>query len=308
MEKDYSSKIPCLFSNFYLAFNQPTERRSQMSIQKCKSIITALSISLILGITAPQSAIADNLPADTTYSDSINNYFNLEFRPADEKYRALLFQPAGTSPRTGAKYKSWLKQTNASMSKISTALSKLTALPAGPSYSKSDAQLKIYVAATSKYLTAVKKSLAKKKAVKADQPLLQTLVDDITKQSDSWIALYAEDFTASNFSAPTTTPDITFTVADDPAGGKILYANLANTANFDPQALRITSYDIEWYVGSTTSTPLPNSADIESLKAGGNAFSLSGAVAGGLYFFRIKATNSVGTSPWSTFFQATIAS
>ena len=138
--------------------------------------------------------------------------------------------------------------------------------------------------------------------------MLQTLVDDITKQSDSWIALYAEDFTASNFSAPTTTPDITFTVADDPAGGKILYANLANTANFDPQALRITSYDIEWYVGSTTSTPLPNSADIESLKAGGNAFSLSGAVAGGLYFFRIKATNSVGTSPWSTFFQATIAS
>ena len=138
------------------------------------------------------------------------------------------------------------------MSKISTALSKLTALPAGPSYSKSDAQLKIYVAATSKYLTAVKKSLAKKKAVKADQPLLQTLVDDITKQSDSWIALYAEEFTASNFSAPTTTPDITFTVADDPAGGKILYANPANAANFDQQALRITSYDFEWYVGSST--------------------------------------------------------
>ena len=48
-----------------------------MSIQKYKGIFTALSISLILGITAPQSAIADNLPADTTYSDSINNYFNL---------------------------------------------------------------------------------------------------------------------------------------------------------------------------------------------------------------------------------------
>ncbi|CAN2246669.1 Fibronectin type III [actinobacterium SCGC AAA044-D11] len=279
-----------------------------MSIQKYKGIITALSISLILGITAPQSAIADNLPADTTYSDSINKFFNLEFIPADEKYGAILIEPAGTSNRSGAKYKSWLKRTNASMSKISAALSKLTALSAGPSYSKSDPQLKTYVGAYSKYLAAVKKSLAKKKAVKADQPILQALADDIAKQGDAWNALYAEDLAASNFSAPTTTPNITFTVADDPAGGKILYANPANAANFDQQALRITSYDFEWYVGSSTSTPISGSADLESIKANGNVFSLTGAVAGGLYFFRIKATNSVGSSPWSTFFQATIAS
>ena len=279
-----------------------------MSIQKYKGIITALSISLILGITAPQSAIADNLPADTTYSDSINKYFNLEFIPADEKYRALLIEPAGTSNRSGAKYKSWLKRTNASMSKISAALSKLTALPSGPSYSKSDPQLKIYVEAHSKYLAAVKKSLAKKKAVKADQPILQALADEIGKQGDAWNVLYAEEFAASNFSAPTTTPNITFTVADDPAGGKILYATLANTSSFDQQALRITSYDFEWYVGSTTSTAIPGTADIESVKASNNVFSLTGAIAGGLYFFRIKATNSVGSSPWSTFFQATIAS
>ena len=115
-----------------------------MSTQKYKGIITALSISLILGITAPQSAVADNLPADTTYSDSINKFYNLEFIPADEKYGALLTEPAGVSKRTGTKYKSWLKQANTSMSKISVALSKLTALPAGPSYSKSDPQLKIY--------------------------------------------------------------------------------------------------------------------------------------------------------------------
>ena len=279
-----------------------------MSTQKYKGIITALSISLILGITAPQSAIADNLPADTTYSDSINKFFNLEFIPADEKYGAILIEPAGTSNRSGAKYKSWLKRTNASMSKISAALSKLTALSAGPSYSKSDPQLKTYVEAYSKYLAAVKKSLAKKKAVKADQPILQALADDIAKQGDAWNALYAEDLAASNFSAPTTTPNITFTVADDPAGGKILYANPANAANFDQQALRITSYDFEWYVGSSTSTPISGSADLESIKANGNVFSLTGAVAGGLYFFRIKATNSVGSSPWSTFFQATIAS
>jgi len=277
-----------------------------MSIQKYKGIITALLISLILGITAPQSAIADNVPADTTYSDSINKHFNLEFIPADEKYRAILIEPAGTTARTGAKYKSWLKRTNASISNISTALSKLTALTVGPSYSKSDAQLKIYVDSYSKYFTAVKKSLAKKKAVKADQPTLQGLVDEISKQGDSWNALYAEDFAASNFSGPTTTPNITFTVADDPAGGKILYANPANAANFDQQALRITSYDFEWYVGSSTSAPISGSADLESIKANGNVFSLSGAVAGGLYFFRIKATNSVGSSPWSTFFQATI--
>ena len=157
-------------------------------------------------------------------------------------------------------------------------------------------------------MSVVKKSFAKKKAVKSDQPIIQTLADAIAKEGDAWIALYAEDLAASNFSAPTTTPNITFTVADDPAGGKILYANLANAANFDPEALRITSYDVEWYVGSTTSTPLPNSADIESVKAGGNLFSLSQAVAGGLYFFRIKAINSVGSSPWSTFFQAIIAS
>jgi hypothetical protein len=156
--------------------------------------------------------------------------------------------------------------------------------------------------------SVVKKSFAKKKAVKSDQPIIQTLADAIAKEGDAWIALYTEDLAASNFSAPTTTPNVTFTVADDPAGGKILYANLANTANFDPVALRITSYDVEWYVGSTTSTPLANSADIESVKAGGNLFSLSQAVAGGLYFFRIKAINSVGTSPWSTFFQAIIAS
>ena len=278
-----------------------------MSIQKYKGIITALSISLIFGITAPQSAIADNLPADTTYSESINKFFNLEFIPADEKYGAILLEPAGSSNRSGAKYKSWLKRTNASMSKISAALSKLTALPAGPSYSKSDPQLKTYVASYSKYLTAVKKSLAKKKAVKADQPILQALADDIAKQGDAWNALYAEEFAASNFSAPTTTPNITFTVADDPAGGKILYATLANTSSCDQQALRITSYDFEWYVGSTTSTAIPGTADIESVKASNNVFSLTGAVAGGLYFFRIKATNSVGSGPWSTFFQATIA-
>lgn len=278
-----------------------------MSIQKYKGIVTALSISLILGITAPQFAIADNLPADTSYSESINKFFNLEFIPADEKYGAILIEPAGTSNRSGAKYKSWLKRTNASMSKISAALSKLTTLPAGPSYSKSDPQLKTYVASYSKYLAAVKKSLAKKKAVKADQPVLQALADDIAKQGDAWNALYAEEFAASNFSAPTTTPNITFTAADDPAGGKILYATLANTASFDQQALRITSYDVEWYVGSTTSTAIPGTADVESVKASNNAFSLTGAVAGGLYFFRIKATNSVGSSPWSTFFQATIA-
>ena len=277
-----------------------------MSTQKYKGIITALSISLILGITAPQTAIADNLPADTTYSDSINKFNNLELIPASEKYGALLIEPAGISKRTGAKYKSWLKRVNSSMNKMYTALSKLSALPAGPSYSKSDAQLKQYIEAYLTYLQGVKASLSRKKVLKSDQITDRIYADATTSAGDAWIALYAEDSAASNFSAPTTTPNITFTVADDPAGGKILYANLSNAANFDPEALRITSYDVEWYVGSTTSTPLPNSADIETVKAAGNLFSLSQAVAGGLYFFRIKAINSVGAGPWSTFFQTTI--
>ncbi|CAN2245453.1 Fibronectin type III [actinobacterium SCGC AAA044-D11] len=278
-----------------------------MSIQKYKGIITALSISLILGITAPQSAIADNLPADTTYSDSINKFYNLEFIPADEKYGALLTEPAGMSKRTGAKYKSWLKQANASMSKISTALSKLSALPAGPSYSKSDPQLKIYVAAYSKYLSEVKKSFAKKKAVKSDQPKIQVLADEIAKEGDAWIALYTEDLAASNFSAPTTAPSITFTAADEPTGGVTLTATAANNANFDQQALRITAYDIEWYVGSTTSTAISNSL-VLSASNDSVSFELSGAVVGGLYFIRVKAINSVGAGPWSTFFQTTITS
>ena len=276
-----------------------------MSIQKYKGVITALSISLILGITAPQSAIADNLPADTTYSDSINKFFNLEFIPADEKYGAILIEPAGTSNRSGAKYKSWLKRTNASMSKISAALSKLTALSAGPSYSKSDLQLKTYVEAYSKYLAAVKKSLAKKKAVKADQPIIQALSDEISKQGDSWNALYAEDFAASNFSAPTTAPSVTFTASDDANGGKTLTATLADNANFNQQALRITSYDIEWYVGSTTSAAIPNSVELSS-SSNTVTLDLTETVVGGLYFFRVKAKNSVGAGPWSTFFSATI--
>jgi len=276
-----------------------------MSTQKYKGIITALSISLILGITAPQTAIADNLPADTTYSDSINKFYNLEFIPADEKYGALLIEPAGTSNRTGAKYKSWVKKANASMSKISTALAKLTALPAGPSYSKSDPQLKIYIDAYSKYLSVVKKSFAKKKAVKSDQPIIQTLADAIAKEGDAWIALYTEDLAASNFSAPTTTPSVTFTASDVSTDGVSLIATLANNSSFDQQALRITSYEYEWYVGSTTSTAIADSVVLNA--SGVNlTLTLTGTVVGGLYFLRVKAINSVGAGPWSTFFQTTI--
>jgi len=276
-----------------------------MSTQKYKGIITALSISLILGITAPQTAIADNLPADTTYSDSINKFYNLEFIPADEKYGALLTEPAGTSNRTGAKYKSWVKKANASMSKISTALAKLTALPAGPSYSKSDPQLKIYIDAYSKYLSVVKKSFAKKKAVKSDQPIIQTLADAIAKEGDAWIALYTEDLAASNFSAPTTTPSVTFTASNDSTDGVSLIATLANNSSFDQQALRITSYEYEWYVGSTTSTAIADSVVLNA--SGVNlTLTLTGTVVGGLYFLRVKAINSVGAGPWSTFFQTTI--
>jgi hypothetical protein len=276
-----------------------------MSIQKYKGIFTALSISLILGITAPQSAIADNLPADTIYSDSINKFYNLEFIPADEKYGALLTEPAGMSKRTGAKYKSWLKQANISIGKISTALSKLSALPAGPSYSKSDPQLKIYVAAYSKYLSEVKKSFAKKKAVKSDQPKIQALADEIAKEGDAWITLYTEELAASNFSAPTTAPNVTFTASDDANGGKTLTATLADNPNFNQQALRITSYDIEWYVGSITSAAIPNSVELTSI-SNTVTLDLTETVVGGLYFFRVKAINSVGAGPWSTFFSATI--
>ena len=276
-----------------------------MSIQKYKGIITALSISLVLGITAPQSAIADNLPADTTYSDSINKFYNLEFIPADEKYGALLTEPAGMSKRTGAKYKSWLKRVNSSMNKISSALSKLSALPAGPSYSKSDVQLKKYIEAYSTYLVGVKASLARKKVLKSDQIMDRIYADATGIEGDAWIALYTEDLGASNFSAPTTAPSVTFTASDDANGGKTLTATLADNANFSQQALRITSYDIEWYVGSITSAAIPNSVELSS-SSNTVTLDLTETVVGGLYFFRVKAINSVGAGPWSTFFSATI--
>ena len=276
-----------------------------MSIQKYKGIITALSISLVLGITAPQSAIADNLPADTTYSDSINKFYNLEFIPADEKYRALLTEPAGISKRTGAKYKSWLKRVKSSMNKISSALSKLSALPAGPSYSKSDVQLKKYIEAYSTYLVGVKASLARKKVLKSDQIMDRIYADATGIEGDAWIALYTEDLGASNFSAPTTAPSVTFTASDDANGGKTLTATLADNANFSQQALRITSYDIEWYVGSITSAAIPNSVELSS-SSNTVTLDLTETVVGGLYFFRVKAINSVGAGPWSTFFSAII--
>ena len=278
-----------------------------MSIQKYKGIITALSISLILGITAPQSAIADNLPADTTYSDSINKFYNLEFIPADEKYGALLTEPAGTSNRTGAKYKSWLKRVKSSMNKISSALSKLSALPAGPSYSKSDVQLKKYIEAYSTYLVGVKASLSRTKVLKSDQIMDRIYADATAIEGDAWIALYTEDLAASNFSAPTTAPSVTFTASDDANGGKTLTATLADNASFNQQALRITSYDIEWYVGSITSAAIPNSVELSAI-SNTVTLNLTETVVGGLYFFRVKSINSVGAGPWSTFFSAIIGS
>ena len=277
-----------------------------MPIQKRKSIITAPLIALVFGITVPQSAIADNLPADTTYSEGINQHYNLEFIPAQTKFNAIYIDPAGTSKRTGAKYKSWLKKVNASSNKIYQALFKLGNLPKGPSYSTSDLYLSIYSGSFQSYLLQLKKSLAKKKAVKTDELLLGELVAGVEAAGDKWIALYNEDFAASNLSAPKTNPNITFSYADDPSGSKILYATLSDTATFNQQALRVTSYDFEWYEGATTATSIPGSADIESVKASNNVFSLNGAVAGGLYFFRIKAVNASGAGPWSTFFQATI--
>jgi hypothetical protein len=277
-----------------------------MSIQKYKSIVAVLSISLILGNAAPQPAMADNLPADTAYSEGINQHYNLEFIPAQTKFNAIYTEPAGTSKRTSAKYKSWLKKVNASSNKIYKALFNLGNLPKGPSYSSSDLYLSMYSGQFQSYLLQLRKSLEKKKAVKTDELLLGELVAGVEAAGDKWIALYTEDFTASNLSAPKTNPNVTFSYADDPSGSKILYATLSDTATFSQQALRVTSYDFEWYEGATTATSIPGSADIEPIKTSDNVFSLNGAVAGGLYFFRIKAVNSVGAGPWSPFFQATI--
>jgi hypothetical protein len=116
---------PFLLKKRPLLFKYPTARSSQMPIQKYKSIVAVLSISLILGNAAPQPAMADNLPADTAYSEGINQHYNLEFIPAQTKFNAIYIEPAGTSKRTGAKYKSWLKKVNASSNKIYQALFKL---------------------------------------------------------------------------------------------------------------------------------------------------------------------------------------
>jgi hypothetical protein len=276
-----------------------------MSIQKFKGVITALSISLILGITAPQAAIADNLPADSTYSESINNFYNLVVVTEGQNFAKIVANPAGNSVRTTTKYKNWLKQVNASQGKISSALSKLSTLTAGPSYSKSDLLLKTYVTDYASYLKMNKAVLAKKKPSKADIKSLTTISEKVSQEATDWISLYSDDFAASNFSAPTTSPSATFTAANDSAGGKTLTATLANNSSFDQKAFRITSYDIEWYVGSTTSTAIPNSVVLSSIDDT-VTLDLTGTVVGGLYFFRVKAVNSVGKGPWSTFFQVTV--
>ena len=136
--------------------------------------IIGVLLVLLVNLVGAQPALAVN-PQDTAYSTNIDKYYNSVIVVEVAKFNKLLDQPAYNSARTSAKYKAWVKQVNASGSKMSAAYSKLAALTTGPSYTKSDALLKIYSASSLSFHATYKKALAKKKSMEADTTLLNDL-------------------------------------------------------------------------------------------------------------------------------------
>jgi hypothetical protein len=134
---------------------------------------------LLVNLVVAQPALAVN-PQDTLYSTNIDKYYNSVIVVEAANYTKLSNQPTYSAARTSAKYKAYVKKVNSSGSKILAAYSKLAALTAGPSYTKSDALLKIYSASSLNYYATYKKALAKKKSMEADTTLLNDLSDKVS--------------------------------------------------------------------------------------------------------------------------------
>jgi hypothetical protein len=273
-----------------------------------KRLISGLAVSMLILSTTTltaQSSYADNLPADTTYSAAITKLYSGGFTSAINENIKLSGNPAGTTSRTSAKYKAWVKQMNTSYEKMVKSISPVLALVPGPSYADSDPLLESYLKTYQSWISTAKKNLSLAKVTKAQSAALQKITDSLSTLGEAWNAQYAIDLAKANLRAPASTPTIAFSGGPDVNNKNVLtlYATTSNNSTFDQLALGVTSYVAEWYVGSITSTAIPTSVQITEPSQPAS-FSLSDVVSGGTYFFRIAAVNAAGQGIWSPMNQA----
>ena len=269
--------------------------------------IKAISVLLVLlvNLVGAQPALAVN-PQDTAYSTNIDKYYNSVIVVEAANYTKLSNQPTYSAARTSAKYKAWVKKVNSSGSKISAAYSKLAALTAGPSYTKSDALLKISSASSLNFYAAYKKALAKKKMMEADVTLLNDLSVKDDAYGKAWGSSYEQDFSVANLSAPTTAPNIKFT---SESGNLII--TLEDKADFNQMALRITSYKLRVFKNPDI-VKLVENFDLQEpfwdtncelsdeTRGEGCKWTIKGVNSGEAWAVRVQASNSLGSGPWGT--------
>ena len=270
--------------------------------------IIGVLLVLLVNLVGAQPALAVN-PQDTAYSTNIDKYYNSVIVVEVAKFNKLLDQPAYNSARTSAKYKAWVKQVNSSGSKISAAYSKLAALTTGPSYTKSDALLKIYSASSLNFYATYKKALAKKKSMEADTTLLNDLSAKVGAYVEAWLISYEQESKVANLSAPTTAPNIKFTGA----GTGNLIIDLENKADFNQMDLRITSYKFRFFQNPDIVKLVENfdsqvpfwdttcELNDENRVAGVCQRTLEGVTRGETWVVRVQASNSLGSGPWGAF-------
>ena len=273
-------------------------------------IISILFVVLINLFGAQPAFAAD--PLDLLYGQNTDKYYNSVIIVEVPKFNKLLDQPAYNSARTSAKYKAWVKKVNSSGSKISAAYSKLAALTAGPSYTKSDALLKIYSASSLNFYATYKKALAKKKSMEADTTLLNDLSAKEGAYGEAWLISYEQEFSVANLSAPTTAPNIKFT---SESGNLII--TLEDKADFNQMALRITSYKLRVF-RNTDIVKLVENFDSQvpfwdttcelsdSNRTAACRWTIEGVTSGDVYIVRVQASNSLGSGPWGAFTQTRI--
>ena len=269
--------------------------------------IKAIGVLLVLlvNLVVAQPALAVN-PQDTSYSTNIDKYYNSVIVVEAANYTKLSNQPTYSAARTSAKYKAWLKKVNSSGSKISAAYSKLAALTAGPSYTKSDALLKIYSASSLNFYATYKKVLAKKKSMEADTTLLNDLSAKVDAYGEAWRISYEQESSVANLSAPTTAPNIKFT---SESGNLIII--LEDKADFNQVALRITSYKFRIFQNPDI-VKLVENFDLQEpfwdtncelsdeTRGEGCKWTIKGVNSGEAWAVRVQASNSLGSGPWGT--------
>jgi len=275
--------------------------------------IIGVLLVLLVNLVGAQPALAVN-PQDISYSTNIDKYYNSVIVVEVANYTKLLNQPTYSAARTSAKYKAWVKKVNSSGSKISAAYSKLAALTAGPSYTKSDALLKIYSASSLNFYATYKKALAKKKSMEADTTLLNDLSAKEGAYGEAWLISYEQEFSVANLSAPTTAPNIKFTGGGT---GKLII-DLENKADFNQVDLRITSYKFRFFQNPDIVKLVENfdsqvpfwdttcELNDENRVTGACQRTVEGVTSGETWVVRVQASNSLGSGPWGAFTQTRI--